>query len=205
MEHAPHAGGVGPLQEVDGIRFGLTRMQHDRLAEFRRKRELRVEGMELPVSRRMIVVGVEAALADGHRTVGDGLANGRRIGCVIPGGRIMGMDAGGEEHKPDMSLGQPSGPERRGCGLANTDKGPRTFCAGPLDHRVRFISERGIGQMHMAVSKNGHARYRAAMRSAFREPLSAAASLPALTARLVESEVVRGYLDSIQIRNGPAT
>ena len=117
----------------------------------------------------------------------------------------MGMDAGGEEHKPDMSLGQPSGPERGGCGLANTDKGPRTFCAGPLDHRVRFISERGIGQMYMTVSEDGHACYRETRRSDLREPLSAAASLPALTARLVESEVVRGYLDSIQIKNGPAT
>jgi preprotein translocase subunit SecY len=67
------------------------------------------------------------------------------------------------------------------------------------------ITERGIGQMHMAVSKNVHARYRAPTRSTFREPLPAAASLPALTARLVESEVERGYFDSIQMSNGPAT
>ena len=117
----------------------------------------------------------------------------------------MGMDPSGKEHKTRMALGQATGKKRGGRGLADTDKGPRTLCAGPLDHRVRFVSERGIGQMHMAVSKNAHARYRAPTRSAFREPLPAAASLPALTARLVESDVVRGYFDSIQRRIGPAT
>ena len=117
----------------------------------------------------------------------------------------MRMDAGGEEHEPRMTFSEASGAKRGGCGLANTDKGPRTFCAGPLDHRVRFLSERGIGQMHMTVSEDGHSCYRETRRSDLREPLSVAASLPALTARLVESEVVRGYFDSIQIRNGPAT
>ena len=117
----------------------------------------------------------------------------------------MGMDPRGEEHNARVALGQATGTKRGGRRLADTDKGPRTLCAGPLDHRVRFISKRGIGQMHMAISKNAHARYRAPTRSAFREPLPAAASLPALTARLVESEVVRGYFDSIQIRKGPAT
>ena len=117
----------------------------------------------------------------------------------------MGMDSGREEHHALVTLGQPLGTKRSGRGLADTDKGPRTCCAGPLDHRVRFISERGIGQMHMAVSKHDHAGYRAATRCAFREPLPTVASVPAFTARLVESEVVRGYFDSIQIRNGPAT
>ena len=95
-------------------------------------------------------------------------------------------------------------PRRRGR-LADTDKGPRTSCAGPLDHRVRFISERGIGQMDVTIGKDRHEPYRAASRSDFRARPASEASLPALTARLVESEVVRGYLDSIQSRIGPAT
>ena len=117
----------------------------------------------------------------------------------------MWMHTSGEEHEARMRFGQSSGAKRRGRRLANTDKGPRTFCAGPLDHRVRFVSERGIGQMYMTVRKDGHARYRAARRSAFRGRVSPALSLPAFTARLVESDVVRGYFDSIQRRIGPAT
>ena len=205
MENAPHPRGLCPFQEFGGICFGLARVQHYRLLQFRGERELCVEGVNLPVARRVSIVRIEAALADGHRTVGDRLANCLRITYVIPRGCIVGMNSGGKEHEAGVTVSQLSGAARGRGGLADTDKGPRTFCAGPLDHRVRFVSERGVGQMHMTISKDGHARYRAATRSAFREPLPAAASVPALTARLVESEVVRGYLDSIQIRKGPAT
>ena len=117
----------------------------------------------------------------------------------------MGMDSGREEHHALVTLGQPLGTKRSGRGLADTDKGPRTCCAGPLDHRVRFISERGIGQMYMTVREDGHEGYRVARRSDFRGRVSPELSLPALTARLVESDVVRGYFDSIQRRIGPAT
>ena len=117
----------------------------------------------------------------------------------------MGMDSGREEHHALVTLGQPLGTKRSGRGLADTDKGPRTSCAGPLDHRVRFISERGIGQMDVTIGKDRHEPYRAASRSDFRDRPASAASLPALTARLVESDEVRGYLDSIQSRTGPAT
>ena len=117
----------------------------------------------------------------------------------------MGMYAGREENKPRMSGGQSLCTTGGRGRFADTDKGPRTCCAGPVDHRVRFVSERGIGQMDMTVRKDGHNDYRAARRSALRGRESPELSLPELTARLVASGVVRGYFDSIQMSSGPAT
>ena len=115
------------------------------------------------------------------------------------------MNAGREENEPRMASGQllcTTGGRGR---FADTDKGPRTCCTGPLDHRVRFVSERGIGQMNMTVGKDGHNAYLVARRSALRGRESPELSLPELTARLVASGVVRGYFDSIQMSSGPAT
>ena len=117
----------------------------------------------------------------------------------------MGMYAGREENKPRMSGGQSLCTTGGRGRFADTDKGPRTCCAGPLDDRVRFVSERGIGQMHMTVGKDGHNAYRVARRSALRGRESPELSFPELTARLVASGVVRGYFDSIQMSSGPAT
>ena len=115
------------------------------------------------------------------------------------------MDAGGKEDEAGVTCGQQLSAAGRGRRFTDTDKGPRTCCAGPLDHRVRFVSERGIGQMNMTVGEDGHEPYRVTRRSDFCGRVSPELSLPALTARLVESDVVRGYFDSIQMSNGPAT
>ena len=84
MEYAPHPRVVGSLQKCGGVCFGLSCVQHYWLVQFRGKCELSVEGVELPVTRRMIVVRIEAALPDGHGAVGDRLANRLGIGCVVP-------------------------------------------------------------------------------------------------------------------------
>ena len=58
-------------------------MNHDRLADLGRERDLRCEDLTLDVARREVVVVVEADLADGHgASPGDG-----RAGCVRGIGR----------------------------------------------------------------------------------------------------------------------
>ena len=205
VEDASHVVRLGTLQEVKGVRLGFTGVQHDRLLQFRGQRKLGGEGVQLTFARRVMVVGVEATFTDGDSALGDGLTNVLRVRRIIPRGGIVRMDAGGKKDQAGVAFGQRLCAAGRGRRLADTDKGPRTFCAGPLDHRVCFISERGIGQMHMTVGKDGHDRYLVARRSDFRGRVSSELSLPAFTDRLVESEVVRGYFDSIQMRNGPAT
>ena len=117
----------------------------------------------------------------------------------------MRMHTGGEKDEAGILGGQCPCAARSGRRLSDTDEGPRTCCAGPLYHRVRLVGERGIGQMHMTVGEDGHERYRVTRRSDFCGRVSPELSFPALTARLVESDVVRGYLDSIQMSTGPAT
>lgn len=89
-------------------------MQHDRLVQFLGERELGVERVSLLFTRCVIVVRVEAALADGNGAVRDGVTNGRRIGGIVPASGIVGMDTGGKEDNASVALSQPSGATRRG-------------------------------------------------------------------------------------------
>lgn len=104
----------------------------------------------------MGVVRIESTFTDRDRTSADGLPNGTGITVVVPRAGVVWMDAGGEVDEVGMSRRDCL--RAKGCGgrLAYTDKGPRSCCAGPLDHRVRFVSERGIGQMDVAIREDRH-------------------------------------------------
>ena len=75
MQHAWHVGGFGPLQKLKGIRFGLTRVQHDWPLQLRGEGQLCIEGVQLTFAGRMLVVGIETTFPDRNSTVGDGLPN----------------------------------------------------------------------------------------------------------------------------------
>ncbi len=205
VQHADDTRSSGPFEKGGGIDFGFARVQYDRTVELRRQRQLCIQRVQLSFAWRMIVVRVEPALTDGDGAVGHGITDRLRIEGVVPLRGIVWVNTRGVKHEGGKTGGDRLRAECGGGGLADTDKGPRSCCAGPLDHRARFISERGIGQMDVTICKDCHETYRAARRSDFRERAASAASLPAPTARLVASELVRGYLDSIQMSSGPAT
>lgn len=75
MQDARHVGGFGPLQKFKGVRFGLTRVQHDWPLQLRGEGQLRIESVQLTFAGSMLVMGIESTFPNRNGTVGDGLTN----------------------------------------------------------------------------------------------------------------------------------
>lgn len=156
MQDAVHASSLGTLEEGKRIRLGLTGMQHHGLCQFLGEGELCIERVQLTVARRMRVMSIKTTLTDRDGSARHGLADSLRVGGIAPRCRVVRVDASREEDETRMAFRQQSRTSRGGRRLTDTDKGPRTSGTGPFDHRARVVGERGIGQMHMTVTKDGH-------------------------------------------------
>jgi hypothetical protein len=64
------------------------------------------------------------------------------------------MHPAGVKHKARVTRGYGLCASRGRRRLTDTDKGPRTSCAGPFDGRVRIVCERGVGQVHVAIGED---------------------------------------------------
>lgn len=154
MQYAANARRRGVAKHVDRIRFRLARMQHNGPMQLGGESDLRVEGTTLLFARSVIVVIVESTLADRNGANGNGLANGGPIAQVIPRVGVVRVHAARVKNEPWIAGGDALRAQRRGRRFADTHKGPRTCCAGPLDDRVHIVCERGIGQMYVTVGEH---------------------------------------------------
>jgi hypothetical protein len=136
--------------------LGLARVHDDRKRELRGKLELRGERQPLAVPRRVVVVVVETALAHGNRTTVREPADPVHVARPIETGGIVRVHAGREPREPAFPFGEGAGPRGGRERLPNAQDAGRAGRAGALDHRGLVLTERGVGQVGVAVEERGH-------------------------------------------------
>ena len=157
------------------IGFSVTRVHHYRFADFLRQRDLRREGGALRFARRIVVVIVETAFADGDGRTFEQRPQLRDVSRVHEIRGIVRMDAGGWENESRIvhrDLARDFGSRQR---FPNADDGSRARIAGAGDYVVAVTAERRVREVGVAVDEDGR--------------------LP----------VLRGHLRSIQRSTGAAT
>ncbi len=156
MKDASDPSGTGFADHRTRIVFGVSRVNDDRTIELLRERELRCERTTLLLARRVIVVRVQAALADGDGPPRYEFSNVVRIPTSVERGRVMRMNAGGKKDESRVARRDTGGAVRGVDRLADADDGTRTGLAGALNRGVSIVVERRIGEMRVAVDEGGH-------------------------------------------------
>jgi len=157
------------------IGFSVTRVHHQRFADFPGQRDLRREGGALRFARRVVVVIVETAFADRDGRTLEQSPQQWDVSRLQEIRGIVGMDAGGWENESRIvgrDLARDFGSRQR---FSNTDDGSRARDAGAGDYVVAVTAERRVREVGVAVDEDGR--------------------LP----------VLRGHLRSIQRSTGAAT
>ena len=139
------------------------------------ERNLRREGGTLSITRRVVVVVVEAALANGDRPALEKSTKLRYVALRVERAGIVWVNSRGRENEARVFRGALGG-DRGGIDrLTDADDRGRTRIAGAGDYRVAVAGERCVREVGVAVDE------------ACRAP------------------VLRGHLRSIQRRTGAAT
>lgn len=175
VQYPSHAGGSSFTDEGARVVFSIAGVDNDRPAFLTRERELSREGSALCLTRRVVVVVVEAALADRHRSVSEALAEPRDVALRIKRSGIVRMDARRPGHESRTGGRVLSSDGRRFERLADANDGCRARRAGAGDYRVAVAGERRVREVGVAVDED------------WRTP------------------VLRGHLRSIQRSTGAAT
>ena len=175
VQDSDNSGGARLADYGSRIVFGLTRVNDDWPPRLVSKRNLGREGGTLSIARRVVVVVVEAALANRDRAVPEKLAQLRYIALDLERRGIVRVDSRGSENEARVFCGVLGG-QRSGVNrLADADDRSRARIAGAGDYRVAVAGERCVREVGVAVDE------------ACRAP------------------VLRGQLRSIQRRTGAAT
>jgi len=95
-----------------GVILGVPGVDDDGLPRFRRKLQLRSEGGELGVARRVVVVVVEPAFADSDGGIAKKLPQSGQITRRLERGGVMWVHAGGGEHEARIVSGEAGGQRR---------------------------------------------------------------------------------------------
>jgi hypothetical protein len=131
-------------------------MDDDWAVELERQRQLGREGTTLGVPWRMVVVRVEAALANGNGAGGYELSNRVHIANRIEFRRIVRMNPGTEGDKPAVTRGD----VRRSTGgldrFSDTDDRDCSRQSSALDDILAVGIERWIGEMRVTVDEARH-------------------------------------------------
>jgi len=178
VQHAAHARRAGLAHHRGRVGIGVARMDDDRAIRFRGERELRREGTTLQLARRVVVVVVEAALADRDRAFGHELRDRFAVGDGIERRRVVRVYAGRENDEARMRCRDPGRRSRLLDGFADADDSYRARIAGAIDYRAAVAGERRVGEVGVAVEEAVHLG--------------------------LVAFVARGYLCSIQRSTGPA-
>ena len=91
MKDAAHTGCLGVTQHREGVIFGVPCVQHDGPPQFGGEGKLCAQHAPLLIARYVVVVVVEATLADTNRAAGDRFAYRRSVTRGIPGIGIVRM------------------------------------------------------------------------------------------------------------------
>ena len=175
MQHADHARFLRPVDHVPRIILGVAGVNDERAFRFRGQRDLRVECSELQVARGIVVMVVEATLANRYRAGLEVIPEQRDVARRVERRRVMRVNSGCGENEPGIVGGEPRGDSGGRQRLTDADYAQRARRAGARDYRVAVAGERRVREVGVAVDEDGRAL------------------------------VLRGHLRSIQSRIGDAT
>jgi hypothetical protein len=99
MKHSNDACGASFVDYRASIILGVSGVNDDGLTQLRREGDLRRQGSALRVARRIVVMVVEAALADRDRGASEQLTKLRKIPRCVERCGVVGMDSGGREYE----------------------------------------------------------------------------------------------------------
>ena len=112
------------------------------------------ERRALRFPRRVVVVIVEAALADRNRRILEQPAERGNIARLLERGRVVRVDASRRVDEAGMTGGDFSGERRCLEGLADADDSRRARLAGAGDYRVAVAGERWVREVGVAVDED---------------------------------------------------
>src|SRR6476661_526175 len=162
VQHAAHPLPARFADHRDGVVLGVARMDDDGDAMLVGEGELRGEGRALAVARRMIVVVIESAFADGDGAARELAADGSDVTHGVEAGGVVRVDAGG---MPDEA-GVRGGDRLRALGggerFADADDASGAGVARPGDDGGAIGVEGRIGEVGVAVDEAAHERRNAA-------------------------------------------
>src|SRR5262249_33190809 len=150
------AGRSGFHDHGAGVVFGFTGVDHDGAIELASQRQLRRERTALRELRRMVVVVVEATLADSDGPTTNEISQCGVVARLVEICGVVRMYTGSEPHEAGMRRRQRRRPLSRGDRFADTDDTDRARGASVLDDGLAIFVERRIGEMGVAVEKGGH-------------------------------------------------
>jgi hypothetical protein len=156
VQYATHARTARLDDHRPRVIFGVTGVHDHGTIELVSERELRRERAALQVTRRVIVVVVETAFADGNRTVADEALDRLDVAQGIEVGAVVRVDAGGEKNEAGMSIGDVRGAFRGGNRFTNRNDGQSAGDSSAFDGLVAIRVEGGIGEMRVAVDEGRH-------------------------------------------------
>lgn len=154
VQDAGHAGRLRFSDECTSVILRLTGVHHHRLLRLRGQTYLSSKRGALSLTRRIVVVVVEAALAD--RDGGNQqLAQPRNVTPFIEGGSVVRMDSRSREDKARILRRVFRRERRRLQRFSDADDSRRARVAGARDYRVAVAGERRVGEVGMAVDEDG--------------------------------------------------
>jgi hypothetical protein len=153
MQHASNTGFSCLSDQRPRVVFRLARVNDDRLAGLASKSYLGGERRALRLSRRIVVVVVEAALPHRYRRSVEQVAKAWNMPPLVECCRVVRMDSRSRENESRI-LGCVLGRERRSVErLPDADDSRRARVAGAGDYRVAVAGERRVREVGVAVDE----------------------------------------------------
>lgn len=175
MDYAPHSFPSSLLDHCTRVVFSVASVDHHWKVEAPGHRQLFGEGTPLQVTRRVVVVVVQAAFAHGHSASAEQLRQCIDVARGIELRRIVRVHARRISDEAWICRSDPGRFASLLDGSADADDGRRARITGARDYRVAVAGERCVREVGVAVDEGFHAA------------------------------LARGYFRSIQMSTGPAT
>jgi len=154
MQHTDDAGVSCLSDQRSGVVFRLARVDDDGLSGLASESQLRGKCRALCLSRRIIVVVIEAALSNRYRGSLQQVAKSRKIALLVECCRVVRMDSRRRENKSRI-LGRVFRRERRSLErLPDADDSRRARIAGAGDYRVAVAGEGRVREVGVAVDED---------------------------------------------------
>ena len=176
VQHSKNVGCSCIADDRAGIVLGFSGVNDDRLFQLARESNLSRKGRALGFAGRVVVVIVEAALADRHgRRVSDNDTELWNVARGIERCRVVRVDPGSREDEPSICGGNFRRERCRGQRFTNADDRSRARFAGAGYYLVAVAAEGRVREVGVAVDEG------------------------------LRATVLRGHLRSIQRSTGAAT
>jgi hypothetical protein len=175
VEDSRHTSGAGFPQNGAGIVFGIAGVDDEWEIYFRRERDLGRKNLPLHLARRVVIMIIEAALADRDGASSQQRSEFGQVSSRIECRGVVRVDARRCEDKTRILRSIGRGVSASCKRFPDADYGRRARVAGAGNYLVAVAGERRVREVGVAVDEDRRA------------------------------SVLRGHLRSIQRRTGEAT